>query len=75
MPLVTGKKDLGSKNAKLDQLPASDLGKVVTALVLQKKTGIRISWVAERLKMGSATHVSQQLRRFAKIPGINLRTQ
>ena len=61
-------RDLGLKNAKLNQLPGSDLRKVAIALALQKKTSVRQRWVADRLKMGSATNVSQQLRRFAKIP-------
>ena len=68
MPLVKGMRDLGLKDAKLDQLPGSDLRKVAIALVLQKKTSVRQRWVADRLKMGRAANVSQHLRRFAKIP-------
>ena len=63
-----GMRDLGLKESELKRLAGSDLRKVAIAQVLKEKTNVRQRWVAERLSMGSATNVSQQLRRFKMIP-------
>lgn len=61
-------RDLGLKESELERLAESDLQKVAIAQVLKEKTNVRQRWVAERLSIGSATNVSQQLRRFKMIP-------
>lgn len=47
----------------LRALPGSDPRKVAIARVVRSKTSVRLSWIADALKMKSAANVSQQLRR------------
>ncbi len=54
---------LGLKEAELENLPGADIRKVVVAEAIRNKTTVRQQWIADRLKMGSASNVSQQLRR------------
>ena len=53
----------------------SDPRKVALAQVLHAKTTVPQRWIAQQLEMGSAVHVSQQVRRFAQTPAANKPTQ
>jgi putative transposase len=48
----------------LASMPGSDARKRALANLLLERTLVRQSWVAERLAMGSAANVSQQVRRY-----------
>ena len=54
------------KEAELEKLPGSDARKVALARLIWQRTTVTQSWIAERLKMGQAANVSQQLRRGAR---------
>jgi len=43
--------------------------------VLHAKTTVPQRWIARQLEMGSAVHVSQQVRRFAQTPAANKPTR
>ncbi len=47
-------------------LKGSDIRKVTLARLVWKKTTASQEWIAKKLHMGSATNVSQQLRRLEK---------
>jgi len=55
---------LGLSHDDLDALPGSDARKLAIAFQLSKRTSVRQEWIAEQLKMKSASNVSQQLRRL-----------
>ncbi len=45
-----------------------DLRRVALAKVLDSRTTVSQTWIAQRLNMKSAANVSQQVRRFSKVP-------
>ena len=53
----------GLEQSALGGLPGSDVRKTALASLLLERTVARQSWIAERLVMGSAANVSQQVRR------------
>jgi len=54
----------GLEESVLSCIPGSDARKRALANLLLERTLVRQSWVAERLAMGSAANVSQQVRRY-----------
>jgi REP element-mobilizing transposase RayT len=61
--LKEGLKAAGLDGADLGDLKGSDARKVAIARVIRSRTTVSQSWLAERLRMRSATNVSQQIRR------------
>ena len=51
---------------ELPALKGADVRKVLLARLVWKKTTADQEWIAKRLSMGSATNVSQQIRRLEK---------
>ncbi len=56
----------GLNQKDLAALKGSDIRKVTLARLVWKKTTASQEWIAKKLHMGSATNVSQQLRRLEK---------
>ncbi len=54
---------IGLRLEQVQRLPGSDPRKVALAKLLWAGTTVSQSWIAERLGMGSAANVSQQIRR------------
>ena len=52
---------LGIGEADLETRRSSDPAKVVLARAIRAKTSVQLAWIAQRLKMGSASYVSKQL--------------
>lgn len=59
----------GLQEAELSALKGADARKVLLARLVWKKTTADQEWIAKRLSMGSATNVSQQIRRLEKKAG------
>lgn len=53
----------GLGQEEIQRLPGSDARKIALAKLLWMGTTVSQGWIAERLGMGSAANVSQQLRR------------
>ena len=53
---------LGWTEADLARLRKGDPGKVQIARQLRAETTVTLAWIAQRLKMGAWTHVSNLLR-------------
>lgn len=83
--LAKGLGGLGLHEADLDRLPKNSPEKYALAWPLRRHTGVKVSWIKHRLKMGKATSFSAWLKRlessrkgewgheaFAKIKKINL---
>ena len=49
----------------LPRLKGSEARKVAIARVIWQNTSVRMSWIAEKLEMKSASNISQRLRRQA----------
>lgn len=54
---------LKSEEEAIKTWPKGDIRKLALAALLRKRTTIPGSWIAERLKMGSAANVSQRVRK------------
>jgi REP element-mobilizing transposase RayT len=54
----------GLSEAGLDQLPGSDLRKVVVGAVIWERTTVGMKWIAQKLEMKSAANASHQIRRL-----------
>jgi putative transposase len=61
--LREGVEATGLELAGFQKLPGSDARKVALARLLWEQTTVGQSWIAQRLGMGSAANVSQQVRR------------
>ena len=61
--VVAELKEAGLRRADLERLPGSNPQKVAIAERLHRETTVSQRWIAERLRMGSAGNVSQQLYR------------
>ena len=61
--LRTGMAAAGLGQEEIQRLPGSDARKIALAKLLWMGTTVSQGWIAERLGMGSAANVSQQLRR------------
>lgn len=83
--LAKGLGRLGLKEADLERLPKNSPEKYALAWPLRRHTGVKVSWIKQRLKMGKATSFSAWLKKlessrkgewgheaFAKIKKINL---
>ena len=55
-------KDLGWTEKELSRRRKGDKGKVMLARQLRAETTMTLGWIAERLRMGSWTYVSNLLR-------------
>ena len=64
--LAKGIKAIGLPREGVHRLPGSDPRKVALAKLLWARTTVSQGWIAERLGMGSAANVSQQIRRDKK---------
>lgn len=64
-----GLKKLGLSAEHLEQLNGSDPRKVAIAVLVNTKTSVSLSWIANALKMKSPPNVSQQMRRIAQGSG------
>jgi len=53
---------VGWKAGELEQRRKGDAGKVRTARQLRRETTMTLDWIAQRLRMGSASTVAQCLR-------------
>ena len=83
--LVHGLELLGLKEEDLEQLPKNSPEKYALAWPLRRHTGVKVSWIKHRLRMGKATSFSAWLKKmesskegewghaaFEKIKRINL---
>jgi hypothetical protein len=61
--LAEGLCEAGLNQEELVRLKGSDARKVRIAKRIKEQTTVKLSWIAERLEMKSATNVSQQLSR------------
>jgi hypothetical protein len=59
-------KRLGWAEADLESRRKGDPGKVRLARQLRQETTMTLKWIAERLKMGTWTHVSNRLSQLKK---------
>jgi hypothetical protein len=59
--VVEGLKKLGWKEADLTKRRKGDMGKLEMALRLRRQTTMTLKWIAERLKMGTWTHLNHLL--------------
>jgi putative transposase len=57
----TGMKELGWAEEELRRRRKSDAGKVRMARAVRERTSVNLKWIAQRLEMGSWTHVSNLL--------------
>lgn len=62
-PFCPGLPSAGLDAEEAQHLPGSEVRKVEIARIIWQMTIVSQSWLAERLGMGSAANVSQQLRR------------
>jgi len=54
-------KRLGWKQADLEARPKGDREKLKLAVRLREETTVTVKWIAERLKMGTWTHLNYLL--------------
>jgi putative transposase len=66
--LGLGMEALGLRDSDIRNPMRGDLRRVAIAKVLDSRTTVSQTWIAQKLNMKSAANVSQQVRRFSKIP-------
>jgi len=71
--IVRGCEELGlDAETELRRVKYGDYRRMAIAWAIAKQTSVSQDWIAERLGMKSRQNVSQQVRRFDKIPNRNL---
>jgi hypothetical protein len=71
--LEEGLRVAGLSHQELEMLPGADPRKVAIARVIWEQTTVGQGWLAERLAMGSAANVSQQIRRNQQAPSAKMK--
>jgi hypothetical protein len=60
---------MGWQEEALSQRPKGDAGKVRIARRLRRETTMTLAWIAQRLAMGTAGHISNRLCRVKSLVG------
>ena len=69
--IAEGLKIAGIKESRLELMGKGDLLKVQTAMSLREQTTVSLKWIAQRLRMGTWTHISKKLYQERMLQRVN----